>query len=534
MHMQNKNYYDEFVKEYKEIRKVETTKPKLLLHVCCAACSCYPLLFLNDLFDVTILYSNSNIYPSSEYDKRLESLKKYVNDFNIETKSHIDIIEDKYDYESFKIDLEKYKDAPEMGQRCKICIAKRMKRLYEVAKEKGFKYVTTVMTVSRNKDSNYINFLNEKISKQYEGITYIYTDFKKNEGQEIGIKIAKKFNVYRQNYCGCEYSLRNSKVNEENKYEVGVIVTSFDKVNHLEKCLDSLNFQDIKVPYLIYCLIDKNNEQDKLIAFKYQTLYKNKFKVKVVDTSISDSLNNAIKDLNAKYFSIVSSSDFVSSDFLSIPYKVITKSNSDLAIFNYYINKNDKFKKRFYLPKYLNSLSNKDIAKSLFKNILLKDTIFNKMYKKEFLINNNIFFLSFDKINEEFFFTFECLLFSNKTKFIKEPLYYYCNRKNKKDQSLVFDKQLNLINSFFLCKFIAFKVDKKDSVDTQFIFRRIIFNIQAILNRKYLDISLKSYLSQINKLFNKLSSDHYIYEGEEWEKALLLYNEKFKENLYNS
>lgn len=347
--MQNKNYYEEFVKEYKEIRKVEESRPKLLLHVCCAACSCYPLLFLNDLFDVTILYSNSNIYPKSEYDKRLEALKKYVSDFNIETKSHIDIIEDKYDYETFKKELEFYKDAPEMGQRCKICIAKRMKRLYEVAKEKDFKYVTTIMTVSRNKDSNYINFLNEKISSQYEGIKYIYTDFKKNEGQEIGIKIAKKFNVYRQNYCGCEYSLKNSK-QSENKYEVGVIVTSFSKNNILEKCLDSLNFQDIKVPYIVHCLVSYDNEEDKLIAFKYQTLYKNKFKVKVVKDLPSDSLNNEIKEISAKYIAIVSSNDFVASNFLSIPYKVISKSNSDLVAFNYFINgKNKKFKKDFIL-----------------------------------------------------------------------------------------------------------------------------------------------------------------------------------------
>ena len=532
--MQNKNYYEEFVKEYKEIRKVEESRPKLLLHVCCAACSCYPLLFLNDLFDVTILYSNSNIYPKSEYDKRLEALKKYVSDFNIETKSHIDIIEDKYDYETFKKELEFYKDAPEMGQRCKICIAKRMKRLYEVAKEKGFKYVTTIMTVSRNKDSNYINFLNEKISSQYEGIKYIYTDFKKNDGQEIGIKIAKKFNVYRQNYCGCEYSLKNSK-QSENKYEVGVIVTSFSKNNILEKCLDSLNFQDIKVPYIVHCLVSYDNEEDKLIAFKYQTLYKNKFKVKVVKDLPSDSLNNEIKEISAKYIAIVSSNDFVASNFLSIPYKVISKSNSDLVAFNYFINgKNQKFKKRFFPQKYLNSKNNQDISKMLFKNVILKDVIFNKMYKKEFLINNNIFFLPFDKINEEFLFTFECFLFSNKTKFIKETLYYLNKKESYKDYSLIFKNQINMINSFFLCKFIAFKNNKKDSVDTQFFVRRFIFCLQAFIYHKYLDISLKTYLSQINRLFNKLTSDHYIYEGEEWEKALFLYNEKFKENLYNS
>ncbi len=533
--MQNKNYYDEFVKEYKEIRKEEPTKPKLLLHVCCAACSCYPLLFLNDLFEVTILYTNSNIYPKTEYDKRLESLKKYVSDFNIETKSHIDIIEDAYDYESFKKELMPYKDAPEMGQRCKICIAKRMKRLYEVAKEKGFKYVSTIMTVSRNKDSDYINFLNEKMSLQYEGIKYIYTDFKKNNGQEIGIKIAKKFNVYRQNYCGCEFSLNNIK-ERENKYEVGVIVTSFSKDNHLEKCLDSLNFQDIKLPYIVHCLILASNEEDKLVAFKYQTLYKNKFKVKVVNDALCDTLNEEIKEISAKYISIVSSNDFVASNFLSIPYKVISKSNSDLVAFNYFTNNNkkQKFKKRFYPNKFLNSKSNQDISKLLFKNIFLKGVIFNKMYKKEFLLNNNIFFLAFDKINEEFFFTFECFLLSKKIKFIKESLYYYNNYENFKDYSQIFKNQINLLNSFFLCKFIAFKNNKKDSVDTQFLVRRCTFNIQAFFYRKYLDISLKSYLSQINKLFNKLTSDHYIYEGEEWEKALFLYNEKLKENLYNS
>jgi epoxyqueuosine reductase len=201
------NYFSESLKEYRNLRKSNgNNKPKLLLHVCCGACSCYPLVFLSDLFEVTILFSNSNIYPKSEFDLRLLNLKKYVEIINQEFNEHIEVIVDEYNYDEFRKDLLPFKDAKENGYRCHICIARRLNRLFEYAKEHGYTLVTTVMSISRNKDVNFLNQTGINLSKNYPGITYYVSDFKKNGGQDLGVALSKKFEIYRQNYCGCEFS----------------------------------------------------------------------------------------------------------------------------------------------------------------------------------------------------------------------------------------------------------------------------------------------------------------------------------------
>lgn len=204
---QKENYYLKFLNEYHEIKKeYKDSNPKLLLHVCCGACSCYPLVFLSGLFDITIFYSNSNIFPKSEFDKRFDALKKYVDYINSKLNSNIKLVLDPYNHEEYIPILSPYKDMKEGGTRCELCIKQRMSRAFNYAKNNGFKYVTTVMTVSRNKNVDYINKLGKELENTYEGHTYIYTDFKKNNGQDIGVMISKERDVYRQNYCGCEFS----------------------------------------------------------------------------------------------------------------------------------------------------------------------------------------------------------------------------------------------------------------------------------------------------------------------------------------
>lgn len=204
---QKENYYINFLKEYHEIKKTyKEETPKLLLHVCCGACSCYPLVFLSGLFDITIFYSNSNIYPEEEFVKRFEALKKYVDFINKKLKSNIKIVIDQYSHLDFVKDLVPLKDLKEGGKRCELCIKKRITRAFDYASKNDFKYVTTVMTVSRNKNVNYINKLGKELEMSYPNLTYIFTDFKKNNGQDIGVMISKECDIYRQNYCGCEFS----------------------------------------------------------------------------------------------------------------------------------------------------------------------------------------------------------------------------------------------------------------------------------------------------------------------------------------
>lgn len=205
------DYFLESLKEYKIIREEENKLPNLLLHVCCGACSCYPLVYLVGLFNVTILFSNSNIYPLEEFNKRLHTLiayKKIVeNQFGVE----IPVVIDEYDYDNFEKDLLPFKDRKEGNERCKICISKRMERLFIKAQELNFKYVTTVMSISRNKNTEFLNSVGKQIENRYQNITFLYNDFKKNNGQDIGVALSKKYNVYRQEYCGCRFSNKENE-----------------------------------------------------------------------------------------------------------------------------------------------------------------------------------------------------------------------------------------------------------------------------------------------------------------------------------
>lgn len=206
------NYYKESLKEYKKIRKENNNKkPRLLLHVCCGACSCYPLVFLQDLFDVTILFSNSNIYPYEEYLKRLNALKEYAGIIEKKLNTKIEIVEDSYDHDNFICELAPFKDEKEGGARCHLCIKMRMERLFDYANDNGYNLVTTVMSISRNKDAYYLNSLGKSLEKKYPSIKYFVNDFKKSGGQDIGVELSKVFNVYRQDYCGCEFSLKGKE-----------------------------------------------------------------------------------------------------------------------------------------------------------------------------------------------------------------------------------------------------------------------------------------------------------------------------------
>ena len=200
------DYYKESLKIIKDIKEKDK-EPELLLHVCCGACSCFPLSFLAKIFKITILFSNSNIYPYEEFNTRLNALKKYVAVVEEKLDTKINIIVDDYDYNNFVQELIPLKDEKEGGARCHLCIKKRFVRLFEYAKNNNFKYVTTVMSISRNKDAIYLNKLGKEFEKMYPEIKYIICDFKRNGGQEIGIELSKKYGVYRQEYCGCEFSL---------------------------------------------------------------------------------------------------------------------------------------------------------------------------------------------------------------------------------------------------------------------------------------------------------------------------------------
>ena len=184
------------------INSLDDTK-KVLLHSCCAPCSSQVLSRLSDYFNVTVLYYNPNIEPFNEYEKRKEEQKRFIKTFK--GKNKIDFLDCDYDNESFKNIAKGYEDAPEGGERCHRCYNLRMEKTCILAKEKGYDYFCTTLSVSPFKNSQVLNQIGHDLEQKYN-VKYLYSDFKKEDGYKKSIEYSKKYNLYRQNYCGCNYS----------------------------------------------------------------------------------------------------------------------------------------------------------------------------------------------------------------------------------------------------------------------------------------------------------------------------------------
>lgn len=209
-----KNYYQFSQIEIDKIKR-ENIRPSLALHACCGPCSTFPLEFLTPIFDVTILYCNSNIYPEQEYQRRLNELKRYVELFNDRYHQNVKLIEFEYDNSSYNQKLEPLKDLKEGQERCFLCYSLRMNQAYKYADDNHFDYFTTVMTISRQKDSQILNQIGQTLSKKYQ-TKYFYSDFKKKKGIDRSWEIRKEYDMYVQEYCGCIYSY-NAYLDKINK-----------------------------------------------------------------------------------------------------------------------------------------------------------------------------------------------------------------------------------------------------------------------------------------------------------------------------
>lgn len=199
------NYYKESLKEIAALEK-KALRPRLLLHACCGPCAVWPLEFLKAHFDITILYNNSNIYPAEEYTRRKEELRQYLDRLNSQDEKAIQLITPPYDNEAYNERLKPLKDEPERGKRCLLCYAIRMREGFEYARDHQFDYFTTVMTISRQKDSQVINEIGAKLALQFPEVRYFHSDFKKDDGILKANEIIQKNQMYRQDYCGCIYS----------------------------------------------------------------------------------------------------------------------------------------------------------------------------------------------------------------------------------------------------------------------------------------------------------------------------------------
>lgn len=199
------------IEKIEELKKLRD-KPKLLMQSCCAVCNSWPLEYLYPIFDITIYYNNSNIYPASEYDLRLNELRNYVQQFNDRNKTNIKVVEEPYDYDAYKLlYLEKRASDKEGSNRCGMCYALRINQAMKYASDHDYAFVTTVMTISRQKNSDKINGIARRLANGYPKVNYFYSNFKKNKGIDFAVSTAKQLGIYKQEYCGCEYSIHEKE-----------------------------------------------------------------------------------------------------------------------------------------------------------------------------------------------------------------------------------------------------------------------------------------------------------------------------------
>jgi len=179
---------------------------KLLLHACCAPCSSAVLERIASHFEITILYYNPNISKEEEYQKRMNELRRFVD--SIHPKYKVSILAGRYNPEEFFEIAKGLEKEPERGKRCYKCYRLRLEETAKVAEELNFPLFCTTLTLSPHKNATWINEIGEELNNKYKP-TYLYSDFKKKNGYKRSIELSKEYNLYRQDYCGCVYSIRN-------------------------------------------------------------------------------------------------------------------------------------------------------------------------------------------------------------------------------------------------------------------------------------------------------------------------------------
>ena len=219
-----------YQKELEKIIASLVEPKKVFLHSCCAPCSSYCMEYLRRYFDVTVFYYNPNIMHVEEYQKRVEEQKRLIDAYNensgILLREHISetaqikedvkadndvvlrkiaFVEGRYDVDNYLTTIKGLEDCPEGGSRCGRCFELRLRETARAARELGMDFFTTTLTISPLKNAQLINEIGNRISEEM-GIAFLPSDFKKNNGYLRSRELSKEYDLYRQNYCGCDFS----------------------------------------------------------------------------------------------------------------------------------------------------------------------------------------------------------------------------------------------------------------------------------------------------------------------------------------
>lgn len=206
------------------LEKICTTqkKPSLLLHACCGPCSSYVLEYLCKHFEITVLFYNPNIYPEQEYKRRLQELLNFYTNFV--PAENVRVIQAPYNPEDFYKTVgtrenPELANEPERGERCHRCYELRLQYTYDYACANQFDYFCTTLSISPFKDADMINEIGMRLSEESEGPQtkprWLPSDFKKKNGFKRSLELSAEYGLYRQEYCGCIYSIKNRHCEEQ-------------------------------------------------------------------------------------------------------------------------------------------------------------------------------------------------------------------------------------------------------------------------------------------------------------------------------
>ena len=209
--MNRENFFRKFDKI---VGQFGDTKPGILLHSCCGPCSSSVLELLSKYFDVTVLWYNPNLYPEAEYDKRLDTQKQLI-DAIAKDGVQAKLLVEPWRSEDYFSHIKGLENEPEEGKRCLECFKIRLDETARIASERGFEWFCTTLTVSSRKDAVAINAIGREAEAKY-GVKWLPSEFKKREGNHRSIILSEKYGLYRQEYCGCVFSLANREKHDEN------------------------------------------------------------------------------------------------------------------------------------------------------------------------------------------------------------------------------------------------------------------------------------------------------------------------------
>ena len=202
--MNHRNYQKELEQLIVQLPQKEQV-PTLLLHSCCAPCSSYVLEYLSAYFRITVFYYNPNIYPESEYYTRVKEQRRFI--AALPARYPVDFTEGAYIPEDFYHCAKGMEHLPEGGRRCFACYRLRLESAAKTAQEKGCSYFASTLSISPLKNAQKLNEIGEQLAREYQ-VLWLPNDFKKKNGYKRSTELSREYGMYRQDYCGCVYSLR--------------------------------------------------------------------------------------------------------------------------------------------------------------------------------------------------------------------------------------------------------------------------------------------------------------------------------------